>query len=45
MTTLARMLTSPPSSFEVWHGWFVPPIVVPAIVIAIVAMRALYLYS
>ena len=27
MTTLANMLTSPRSSFEFWHEWFVPPIV------------------
>jgi len=26
-----------------WHEWFVPPIVIPAVIIAVLAVRALYL--
>jgi len=38
------MLKPTPPSYDFWHEWLVPPIVIPALIIAFVVARALYLY-
>jgi len=38
------MLKNTPPSYGFWHEWFVPPIVIPALLIAVIVVYALYLY-